>query len=114
MYKSKTLTVATLSFVLAGGMALAQTAGGGMSGGSMPNSNAPLAAKCGPGSMADTSSDSGNMGTGASSSKLGTGTQNTGGTGSGVQGGGSSGMMSSMAPSIAGQGAVGAAKGSCQ
>jgi hypothetical protein len=81
-----------------GGAALAQS--------TAPNNSSDNAtnAKNLPG-MADTSSDMGNLGTGASSSKIGTGDVSHGATG---QGGANAGVMSPTAPGVTGEGATGA------
>jgi hypothetical protein len=92
------LSAAALSLTIAfAGPALAQSAGaqGGMA--TQHNPDQP--------GMADTSSDSGNMGTGASSSKIGTGTQSHGAVGTGSQ---NEGVMGPEAPGTTGQGATGA------
>jgi hypothetical protein len=55
--------------------------------------------------LSATTSDAGNMGAGASSSKIGTGTTSHGGTGMGSQ---NSGVMGTEAPAATGHGATGA------
>jgi len=97
----KILTAVVVAGLAFGGTALAQTApdnSADTSTNSMSKSDAM------PG-MADTSSDMGNMGTGASSSKIGTGTTSHGATGAG---GANSGVMSPSAPGTTGHGATGA------
>jgi hypothetical protein len=92
------LSAAALSLTIAlAGPALAQSAGaqGDMS--TQQNPDQP--------GLAATSSDSGNMGTGASSSKIGTGDQSHGAVGTGSQ---NEGVMGTEAPGTTGQGATGA------
>jgi hypothetical protein len=88
---------AIVASLVYGGAALAQTA---------PETGADHATHANnlPG-MADSSSDMGNLGTGVSSSKIGTGTTSHGATGNGAA---NTGVMGPAAPGATGQGATGA------
>jgi hypothetical protein len=98
---SRIVFATAIAFSLAAGsLALAQTMSTAPDNSSTSNTNAAPQ----PG-MAATTSDSGNLGTGASSSKIGTGTTSHGAIGMGSS---NSGVMSPSAPGTTGHGATGA------